>query len=58
VNIWIALFGAGNSSGTLAKPHEMKSPITYLRNMLPITLNLGSEQVDSVATLPLFIQSL
>jgi hypothetical protein len=57
VNIWIELYGELNSSVSLAKLHEKQQRITRFHKALLGTLNLDLEQDDSVATLPVFIQS-
>jgi hypothetical protein len=57
VNIWIACQEAWNSPQASWKEGEIKQCIAFIIRGLLKSQNLDPEQGDSVATLPVFIQS-
>jgi hypothetical protein len=58
VNIWIEAHREENSPGAPTEQPEVRASMLFQYSSLRISLNLGNEQDDSVATLPVFIQSL
>jgi hypothetical protein len=57
VNIWIEVYEAGISPVAATKQLEKRAAIAHRHSVLRISVKPGREQNDSVAFLPVFIQS-